>query len=229
MNKRYSLATLGTSALALSAVALIGAGPAMAHGSDNAQGRGGDRTVTLKAKLTELNDSGTSGYATAVVRNQKIQHVTVKVNGATPDAPHAQHIHFGEQARHECPTIALDTDDDGLINTVEGIPAYGPIVVSLTTKGGTTPASALAVDRFPVAEDGSYFYKRDDIKVSKVSDVGTAKEIADAIRKGQGVVVVHGIDYDGNGEYSFSEEGASELDASFPREATDPAACGVLR
>ena len=229
MKKRHSLVTLGTSALALSAVALVGAGPAMGHGSDNAKGRGGERTVTLTAKLHELNDSGTTGKATAVVRNQKIQHVTVKVNGATPDAPHAQHIHFGEEALHECPTAAFDDDGDGRVNTLEGLPAYGPIVVSLTTEGGTTPASALAVDRFPVSEDGSYFYKRDDVKVGKVSGVGTAKEIADAIRNGEGVVVVHGIDYDGNGEYSFSEEGASELNPAFPREATDPAACGVLR
>ena len=29
--------------------------------------------------------------------------------------------------------------------------------------------------------------------------------------------------------YSFSEEGASELNGSLPAEATDPAACGVLR
>ncbi|MBC7441286.1 MAG: hypothetical protein H7311_01960, partial [Ramlibacter sp.] len=59
---------------------------------------------------------------------------------------------------------------------------------------------------------------------------GTAKEIADAVRDGKGVVVIHGIDYDGNGKYSFSQpQGASELDPSLPAEATDPVSCGVLK
>jgi hypothetical protein len=40
---------------------------------------------------------------------------------------------------------------DGRLNTVEGIPAYGPVVVSLNTKGDTTPVSFLDVTRFPVS------------------------------------------------------------------------------
>jgi len=40
-------------------------------------------------------------------------------------------------------------------------------------------------------------------------------------------VVLHGIDYNMDGLYSFSDEGASELDPSLPAEATDPVACGV--
>jgi hypothetical protein len=37
----------------------------------------------------------------------------VHVNGATPALPHAQQIHLGEQARHECPTVRDDANDDG--------------------------------------------------------------------------------------------------------------------
>ncbi|BAS10661.1 hypothetical protein AHiyo4_40830 [Arthrobacter sp. Hiyo4] len=60
--------------------------------------------------------------------------------------------------------------------------------------------------------------------------IGTAKQIADAIRDGEGVLVIHGQDYDANGTYNFSDpEGASELDPNLPAEATDPAACGLLR
>lgn len=60
--------------------------------------------------------------------------------------------------------------------------------------------------------------------------VGTAKEIADSIRAGEGVLVIHGLDYDGNGTYNFSDpEGGSELNPALPAEATDPALCGVLR
>lgn len=235
MKQRPSMMTLGTSVLALSAIALVGAVPAGAHSSSNAKGNGADRTVSLSADLTELNGSGASGTATVTIRNQKIQHVEVHATGLSPDAPHAQHIHYGEEARNECPGLFDDADGDGRITTVEGIPAYGPVVVSLTTDGDTTPASTLAVDRYPVSVDGSYSYYRSNINFTGVSGTGyaggggTAKQIADSIRAGEGVVVIHGIDYDGNGAYSLSAEGASELDPSLPAEATDPAVCGVLR
>ena len=230
--KRYSMGIFGASTVALLAAAALGSGAAQAH-SD--QPTGADKTVTLTANLTELNNSGASGTATAVVRNQKIKHIEVHASGLTPDAPHAQHIHYGNQALNECPTLALDSNGDGRLNTVEGIPAYGPVVVSLTTTGDTTPASFLDVTRFPVSADGSYHYSRDNIRITKVAGTGypgpngtgTAKEIADSIREGEGVVVIHGIDYNGNGSYDFSR-GASELDPNLPAEATDPAACGVL-
>jgi hypothetical protein len=230
--KRRTSVTLGASALALAAAVAVGVAPAQAHNSS----KGSEKTVTLTAELTELNGSGASGDATAVVRNQKVRHIEVHAEGLTPDAPHAQHIHYGEQALNECPTLALDSNGDGRLNTVEGVPAYGPVVMSLTTTGDTTPASFLDVARFPVAEDGRIDYSRDNIEFTDVAGTGypgtdgtgTAKQIADAIRDGEGVVVIHGVDYDGNGMYNFSEEGASELDPSLPAEATDPALCGVL-
>ena len=194
--------------------------------------RGQAKTMSLSAALSPLNGSGTSGTATAVVRNQLIRQIDVQVTGATPDAPHAQHIHYGDDARNECPTAAMDdADDDGLVSTIEGVPAYGPIVVSLTTSGDTSPASGLAVDRFPVSMGGSYTYSRSNVEFTDVSGTGytggggTAKQIADAIRDGEGVVVVHGADLNGNGTYDGV---ASTLDPSLPREATIPAACGVL-
>ncbi len=235
--KRQSIVALGASTLALLAATCLGAGAAQAQGPSSSGGRGAEKTVTLSAELTELNGSGASGSATAVVRNQKIRHIEVHAEGLTPDAPHAQHIHYGEQALNECPTLALDSNADGRLNTVEGVPAYGPVVVSLNTTGDTTPASFLDVTRFPVAEDGRIDYSRDNIEFTDVAGTGypgadgtgTAKQIADAIRDGEGVVVIHGVDYDGNGMYNFSSpEGASELDPSLPAEATDPAACGVL-
>jgi hypothetical protein len=229
--------TLGASVLLALAASSAGAGAAIADPAggkpDNA---GQQKTVTLTAELTELNGSGASGSATAVIRNQRIDHIEVHAEGLTPDAPHAQHIHYGEQALNECPTLQLDGNGDGRINTVEGVPAYGPVVVSLNTTGDTTPASFLDVTRFPVSSDGVLDYSRDNIEITDVAGTGypgadgagTAKQIADAVRDGEGVVVIHGLDYDGNGTYNFSDEGASELDSSLPAEATDPAACGVL-
>ena len=128
-----------------------------------------------------------------------------------------------EQARragdNECPHLLLDTDGDGRINTIEGVPAYGPVVLALFTTGDTTPGSFLDASRFPVAENGSYDYSRDNIEFTDAAGTGypgtdghgTARQTADAIRAGEGVLVIRGLDSDGSRSYSFSEEGASEL------------------
>lgn len=195
-----------------------------------------DKTVALTAELTELNGSGAYGTVKAVVKGQDIKRIEVKAEGLTPDVPHAQHIHYGDDALNECPTLALDTNKDGRLNTLEGVPAYGPVVVSLNTSGPTTPDRFLDVATFPVSEDGSYKYKRRNIEFTDVAGtgypgvggLGTAEQIADSIREGEGVVVIHGLDYNRNGSYDF-ESGISELDPDLPAEATDPAACGILR
>ena len=198
MKKRSITAAIGTSALALVAVAALGGAPASAHSPKADSTKGAAKTVTLNAELTQLNGSGASGSVKAVVRNQKIRHIEVHAKGLTPNAPHAQHIHYGNQALNECPTAAQDSNMDGRINTVEGVPAYGPVVVSLNTTGDTTPASFLAVSRFPVSQNGSFTYSRDNIEFTDVAGTGytggggTAKQIADSIRDGEGVVLAGG-------------------------------------
>ena len=230
--KRHSKMTIAASALALVLSASVGSGAAQAGHRE-----GPMRDITLHAKLAELNNSGVTGYATAQIRRERIKKMTVHAEGLTPDAPHAQHIHYGETAKKECPTLALDTNKDGRLTTAEGVPAYGPVVLSLTTKGDTTPASFLDVTRMPVAKNGEYHYTRNNLRFSDVKGLGypgtdgtgTASEIAIAIRDGEGVVVIHGQDYDGNGVYNLTKEGPSELDPALPAEATDPVACGVLK
>jgi hypothetical protein len=49
------------------------------------------------------------------------------------------------------------------------------------------------------------------------------------IKDGEAVLVIHGLDYNGNGKYDFKAAGKSELDPAFPAEATDPAACARIR
>lgn len=53
--------------------------------------------------------------------------------------------------------------------------------------------------------------------------------LARLIRDGNAVVVVHGIDYDHNGKYTFSALGVSDLDKTLPGDATAPALCGTLK
>ena len=177
---------------------------------------GGSAMATLSP--VPLNGGGGSGTAMVTVNGTTLD-VTADVRGLLADNPHAAHIHFGADARHECPTTADNTDGDNRISTTDGAGAYGPIVVSLTTSGDTSPDSGLAVDRFSTAPGGLVQYSRGSIQVEP--------GVAQAILDGQAAVVFHGNDYNGNGQYD-AEAGPSDLDPSLPREATDPAVCGVL-
>ena len=155
-----------------------------------------------------------------MVRHGNIVTITVDGKRSAPGLVHAQHIHG--PGTNTCPTIAADTNHDGLIDTSEGAPFYGGIVVSLTTSGDTTPASGLAVARFPVADaNGNYHYQR-DFTVGVDIPASVADHLTDFH------VVSHGIDTNHNGAYDFSK-GPSDLDPSLPQEATVPASCGLIR
>lgn len=239
MRTRRLLAATTTAGL-VGASLLVGAtGASAAHTGKPAQppgqteeNRGEAKTVELVADLDALNFSGADGTATATVRNQLIRDISVEATGLSPDGPHAVHIHYGDDAANECPTMAdaTNTRTDGTprLSTTDGAPSYGPIVVSLTTSGDTTPASALALDRMPVSSGGALSYSRSGIELTDVDGIGTAKQIADAVRDGEGVLVVHGVDYDDSGAYDFDSAGESDLTAAAPAEATDPTLCGVL-
>ena len=174
----------------------------------------------LRARLNSMNNSGAVGSAEVTVRQRRLT-VDVDVRRVLEDMPHAMHIHFGARARHECPTVARDDHNgDFRIETAEGMAAYGPVRVSFTTRGPTGKGSVLAVNRFPTAPRGEIHYDR---------HMRAGSRVASGIRNGDAVVVVHGIDYNGNGKYDFRGGGRSDLDPELPAEATDPAACGVLR
>lgn len=137
-------------------------------------------------------------------------------SGLTPGLPHAQHIHGGMSLVSSCPTPANDTDGDGLVNTAEGQPAYGAVLTSLTTSGDTSADSALAVDRFPTAnDDGSQTYSQ---------TVTIDQDMADNL--GNFAIVQHGIDLDDSGMYDGDAK--SSLDPELPLEATIPANCGKV-
>jgi hypothetical protein len=208
---------VSSAALVLGA-GVIGAG--LTTGTANASRDTASSTGTdVQARLHPLNDSGVRGVAMVDSHGRRLD-IDLHARGLAKGLPHAMHIHYGEQARHECPNFRDDTNGDFRLNVAEGVPDYGPIAVSLTTKGDSSPASGLAVDRFPTAPKGRINYER---------DTKTMRAVARAIRDGEGVVVVHGIDYNRNGQYDFDSAGASELNEAVPAEATDPAACGVLK
>ncbi len=158
-----------------------------------------------------LNESGAAGDM-SITLNGTTAEVTINMSGLT-DAVHAQHIHGEVGAENVCPEAALDADGDGLINTIEGVPAYGLVKVSLTTEGDSSPDSALAIDRFPSGSTYSY-----------TQTIELPEDIAGDL--GNMNVIVHGLDIDGSGAYDG--DAVSSLDPELPLEATIPVACGKI-
>lgn len=181
---------------------------------------------SFEFELTDTMDNDSGSEATAVVEVDG-DEMTVKIDGSgfTPEMPHAQHFHgsFSEDKNFICPDSSADKDDDGQVNTEEGLPDYGDIVISLTTKGDTSPDSGLAVDRMPVADaDGDLSYER---------TITLPDGAGDKLKNLH--IVQHGLDENGNDKYDLDALGESSFAKSkgvdgLPEEATNPATCGTI-
>ncbi len=202
--KGAALAAGATVATVASLLAPTVAGAAHAPGSSE----------VYTATLTELNDSGTTAEVVAL-RNGSTITLTMEVAGAAANLPHPQHIHGSIEAGGSCPTALEDTDEDGFVSVVEGIPKYGGIQASLSTGPDFTPNSALT-GPFPTADaDGNYTY----------TETFTLPD-ATAAAFDNFHVVIHGIDIDSSNAYDGDKK--SSLTDDLPFEVTVPAACGEL-
>jgi hypothetical protein len=193
---------------ALSLAALLAAASTAAAADDTTQG-----------ELVAVPLNGVEGDGDAMVWvDGTMITVEFAASGLLAGSPHAAHLHHGADAAHECPAADADADGSGTLTTSEGGPSYGEVQVSLTTEGDTSPDSVLAIDRYDTAEGGQIDYQRGEIEVSQ--------GFADAVMAGEVVLVIHGVDHNGNGQYDGDV--MSDLDPALPAEATDPALCGLL-
>ncbi len=200
--------------MAVSALTVTGA--AAAHTSDKKSQR--YRASLAPVPHDPLADGGSNvtGRAKLRLRANDLK-VFVKAAGLSPNLPHAMHIH-GKDAPElaQCPGAnrRVGGVSNQLIETVDGLADYGPIQVSFTTRGDTTPASGLALDRFKLAEhNGALSYKRTLQIPADVASRLDAKHI-----------VIHGNDINHNGVY----DPAPITALGAPLEAELPVACGEI-
>lgn len=121
------------------------------------------------ADLTALNGSGVEATAFVAVEGTTLTVATV-ARGLTPDQLHIQHIHgrFDEDGNpidSAAPTIFDDADKDGYVEVLEGIPAYGDVLLSLENLDDGThndPVASgagemLTINSYDLTDDSNFF------------------------------------------------------------------------
>jgi hypothetical protein len=171
----------------------------------------------VPAELGPVPTNKVDGLGKATLQlNGNVATVSLKTNGLLDGQPHAMHIHAGEKGA--CPTVEAAREHSGhlSISTLDGAAFYGHPRVSLTTRGDIGVVSILEFARYPT--QGNIVYKR---------TITLRPRTARFIRRNLAVIVIHGIDYNGNGSYD-GVLGGSDLNPSLSNEATSPALCGEL-
>lgn len=162
------------------------------------------KTKMYTVNFNALNGSGVSGSAELTLIGDQL---TVKVNatGLEANMVHPQHIHgFAEDKRNStCPTPAADTNGDGLVDLVEGLPSYGGVLLELY----------VPIDEFPVADaNGVLTYERTfTLGETEFTEEGELISESALSPLQNRTIVLHGMTV--NGEYI----------------ATLPVACGQIK
>jgi serine/threonine protein kinase len=207
--KRYRVPGL------IALVVIVGAVVAViALGSSGSSAPAG-KPFAASARPVPTNRVTGSGSATVRLVGDQVT-VRLDTRGLLNGAPHAMHIHAG--GKGVCPPASAAHLHNGhrSISTTDGIKFYGPPQVALTSHGDTSPKSIIDFSRYPSTGDIQY-----------TRTITVPPGIAEAIRAQNAVIVVHGIDYNGNGIYDDVLD-RSELSRNLPGEATAPALCGSL-
>jgi len=125
---------------------------------------------------------------------------------------HVAHVHGVRQAQNECPELAIhDTDGNGLVDIAEGLPAYGPVQLTLSNGLNDTGTRIEYRRNYNALDSGELIAALGDLS--------------------QYAIVVHGVDLDGDGMATNPDadgDGADDANPSSDNEISMPALCGTV-
>jgi hypothetical protein len=211
-------------AITLSTLLLLFAVVPLFMGCDTIDDDGDEYTASLSAINTVTVPVDADGDATFEITDGTFS-VQVEADGFAESITHAQHVH----AAAECPPPSADTNGDGYIDVVEGVPFYGGILIPLD---GDLSEQAAGAAGYPEADgDGDYDYTA-STSFSTMLDNLTADDPNpdDPIVKLDGsdlnldgrTIVVHGVDPDTDLPETV------QTVAGLSPQASLPVACGSI-
>lgn len=98
--------------------------------------------------LAAMNNSGVTGTAVLSINTEmdgtRYLNISMTAEGLTPSVQHAQHVHGtfdadGNPTDARMPVIADDADRDGFVEVLEGLAAYGDILLPLVDAAKELP------------------------------------------------------------------------------------------
>ena len=184
--------------------AVAGLPTAQAHRGatdDNRQ----SEALRFKADLAPLNVDGRG----RVKLEQQDGELAVKLRAkGLDDGIHLAHIHGIRQAENECPGMSFDGDHNGLVDIAEGLPAYGPVQITLSDGLNDRGTSLDYTRTFTVLDGGD-----------ALSALGDLSQYA---------IVVHGVDLDGDHLATNPNAGGDAAGDPDDNEISMPALCGTI-
>ncbi|MGF1502104.1 MAG: DUF4214 domain-containing protein [Paracoccaceae bacterium] len=193
-----------------------------------------DADAVFTADLDTLNGSGVDASAFFALAGD-ILTVSVIARGLTPNELHIQHIHglfddAGNPVDSNAPTIFNDTDRDGFVEVLEGVPAYGDVLLPLENQQDGINTDPVADATGEVLFSRSYDVTDDSLFFSSVT--GEDYTGADIFPLPLREIVIHGLEVpegvgagtegsvDGSGGYKVTlPVAAGSIEASTPTEA----------
>jgi hypothetical protein len=175
------------------------------------------------ALMTSANNSGANGVAFLTLDpDDKTLTIDAAALGLEPNQEHPFHIHgFADDQPSKLPTIDQDTDLDGFVESPEGEPVFGPVILPLTQDDPEddtqddpeTDALAPPVDdtpQFPVADANGVveFTETYQFDLNDPAQAASFSELADGL-EGHGIQF-HGLELPaGAGEGTDNEVNGS--------------------